>query len=96
MGLGEGGQGMGDKGCWTTTTVAKMEKSSNRDWPWGRGGGGEKGVQRVRDGCREPRWEMVQRPRRVSGVCVHMCMGPSAASLGIPVPWGVCQARDRG
>lgn len=43
MGLGEGGQGMGDKGCWTTTTVAKMEKSSNRDWPWGRGGGGRKG-----------------------------------------------------
>ena len=31
VGLGEGGQGMGDKdGCWTTS-VTKMEKSRNRD-----------------------------------------------------------------
>lgn len=39
-------------GCWTTTTVTKMEKSSNRDRH--RGKGERKGVQRVRGGHRKP------------------------------------------
>lgn len=102
VGLGEGGQGTGDKdGCWTTTATT-MEKSRNRD-P-GSGERKRRGERSTKDETAaestDEKWPKEEEDwgQGGGGVCARACAHLRANPVALPrhpCPWGVCQARDR-